>query len=401
MNIILFDYPDIQRSLLPLTFTRPVAKIRVGILTLEEKWERYFNQKVSCLTMKHLESKFPLVQEEDNLLVNGAVCPDNQLFMALKKLSKGECLVMDDIPLGFRASKKIYGEIRESKDFSIGKKIKYSQHTDVVDKLWKIFKLNAAQIKADFDLVTRGRKSEEIKNKQTIVYGGKNIFLEEGVVVKSAILNAENGPIYLGKNSQVHAGAIINGAFALCEGAQVSLGARIRGDSTIGPYSKAGGEISNSVMFSYSNKLHEGFIGNTVIGEWCNIGAGTNTSNLKNNYGNIKIWNYSEGKFKDTGEQFCGLFMGDHSKCGINTMFNTGTIVGVAANIFGSGFPRTWIPSFSWGGAAGFSTFKLPKVFEMADKMMTRRGKSLTDMDKEILAKVFEETAENRIWEKG
>ena len=231
------------------------------------------------------------------------------------------------------------------------------------------------------------------------MYGKENLFIEEGATIRAAILIAENGPIYIGKNAQVHEGAIIKGSFALCEGSHVNIGAKIKGDTTIGPFSKVGGEIGNSVIFGNSNKGHDGYLGNSVIGEWCNLGADTNTSNLKNNYADVKVWNYPKGGFKSTGQMFCGLTMGDHSKCGINTMFNTGTVVGVGANIFGAGFPRNFVPSFSWGGAAGFTTFQLKKVYEVAEKVMQRRHTKFDTTEKDILDKIFELTAQYRVWE--
>jgi UDP-N-acetylglucosamine diphosphorylase/glucosamine-1-phosphate N-acetyltransferase len=248
----------------------------------------------------------------------------------------------------------------------------------------------------DFMLLTRGRKSTLVADAHTAVYNPDDIFVEEGASIKSSVLNAETGPIYIGKNTEIGEGSIIRGATAICEGSVLNLGTRIRGDSTIGPFSKVGGEISNSVVFGYSSKSHDGFLGNSVVGEWCNIGADTNTSNLKNNYADVKIWNYAAERFVDTGRRFCGLMMGDHSKCGINTMFNTGTVVGVSANIFGSGFPRTFIPSFSWGGAHGMVTFQFNKALDVMPKVMERRKKTLDEEDVQILAHIFEITRKYR-----
>ncbi|MBK5279679.1 MAG: glucose-1-phosphate thymidylyltransferase, partial [Bacteroidia bacterium] len=275
----------------------------------------------------------------------------------------------------------------------------YPETITIIDQVWKIFQLNGSQIREDFKLITKNRKSAGISDKHTRTYSDENIFIEKGVSIKAALLNAENGPIYIGKNSQIHEGAIIRGPFALCEGSHVNMGAKVRGDTTVGPFSKIGGEVSNTVIFGYSNKAHDGFLGNSVIGEWCNLGADTNTSNLKNNFENIKIWNYAKGGFKDTGLMFCGLVMGDHSKCGINMMFNTGTVVGVCANIFGDGYPRTFIPSFAWGGASGFTTFQLNKALETATKAMERRNVLLDAADKEILKQVFEQSSKYRAWE--
>ena len=275
----------------------------------------------------------------------------------------------------------------------------YSENITIIDQVWKIFQLNGAQIREDFKLITKNRKSAGITDKYTRTYAEENIFIEEGVSIKAALLNAENGPIYIGKNAKIHEGAMIRGPFVLCEGSEISMGAKMRGDTTIGPYSKIGGEVSNAVLFGYSNKSHDGFLGNSVIGEWCNLAADTNTSNMKNNYEDIKIWNYAKEGFMDTGFMFCGLIMGDHSKCGINLMFNTGTVVGVSANIFGDGYPRTFIPSFAWGGASGFATFQLNKALETAAKAMSRRNVVLDESDKEILTHIFDQSSKFRVWE--
>ncbi|HNP19481.1 MAG TPA: GlmU family protein [Fulvivirga sp.] len=391
MNIILFDDPTVRRSLLPLTYTRPVASIRIGILTIAEKWAKHLGEQTSFLTEDYLSKKYPLLPADASFYINGALCPDEKLLAAISKLSLGEALFRNDQLL-----------VAHHKELNLNsteglKKIEYPNEVSLIDQVWKIFKLNAAQIKADFKLVTKGRTSASITDLHTVVYGKENIFIEEGASIKAAIINAENGPVYIGKNAQVHEGAIIKGSFALCEGAHVNMGAKIKGDSTVGPFSKVGGEISNSVIFGYSNKGHDGFLGNSVIGEWCNLGADTNTSNLKNNYDNVKIWNYAKGGFKDTGEQFCGLIMGDHSKSGINTMFNTGTVVGVSANVFGAGFPRTFIPSFSWGGAGGLTTFIIKKADEVASRVMARRNMEYNEDEAAIMHHVFELTSSYRI----
>lgn len=387
MNLILFDDPATRISLLPFTFTRPVSKIRVGILTLAEKWEKRLNQSASFLTEAYLQKKFPLNPANDNLFINAAWCPDNDAIAIVKTLKPKEVLVHEEIVLAWRSEDLSLPDLKNSTA-----KVFLGTVT-LIDRPWKIFQHNAAQIRADYSLVTDGRKSAGVQDKHTIVYNESNIFVEEGVQIRAAVLNAEDGPIYLGKNSVVQEGALIKGPFALCEGSTVNMGGKMRGDTTVGPHSKVGGEVSNSVIFGYSNKGHDGFLGNSVIGEWCNLGADTNTSNLKNNYENVKIWSYAKGGFVDTGLQFCGLMMGDHSKCGINTMFNTGTVVGVSSNIFGDGFPRNFIPSFSWGGASGFTLYQLKKAFDTAEKVMERRKITLDDVEKEILTNVFELTA--------
>jgi UDP-N-acetylglucosamine diphosphorylase/glucosamine-1-phosphate N-acetyltransferase len=393
MNIILFDDPVARQSLLPLTYTRPVALIRVGIITIAEKWSKHLNLSYSFQTEDYLSEKYPISLESENLYINGGACPDEKLLLAINKLAIEEGLVWNNILIAAKTSTLNTSDYSSLKLIEVGSEITY------IDQSWKIFKLNASQIKSDFKLITKGRSSANITDLHTIVYGRENIFIEEGASIKAAIINAENGPIYIGKNAQIHEGAIIKGPFALCESSHVNMGAKIKGDTTIGPFSKVGGEVSNSVIFGFSNKGHDGFIGNTVIGEWCNLGADTNTSNLKNNYDNIKIWSYEKEGFKDTGEQFCGLIMGDHSKSGINTMFNTGTVVGVSSNVFGSGFPRNFIPSFSWGGASGFTTFSINKADEVATRVMERRNLSYSKTEENILHSIFEKTSKYRIWD--
>ncbi|MDH5475658.1 MAG: GlmU family protein, partial [Cyclobacteriaceae bacterium] len=367
-NLILFDPLEIREALLPLTFTKPVAKIRIGILTIDKKWEKRLNTSASFLTQDYLSEKYPLSTTDDNLFVNGALCPNEAILEAIHQLDAESCLLKEGILLAIKTRSN---NIKDNTGWS---PVEFKEECNLIDEVWKIFQLNAVEIKADFDFITKNRTSQPLTDPHTIVYGKENLFIEEGAVIKAAIINAEKGPVYIGKNAQIHEGAIIKGAFALCESAHVNIGAKIRGDTTIGPHCKIGGEVSNSVIFKYSNKGHEGYLGNSVLGEWCNIGADTNTSNLKNNYADVKIWNYSKEGFKDTKQMFCGLIMGDHSKCGINTMFNTGTVVGVSANIYGPGFPRNFVPSFSWGGAAGFTTFQLRKVYEVAEKVMGRKN---------------------------
>ena len=244
-------------------------------------------------------------------------------------------------------------------------------------------------------MITKNRKSQPIPAGVNTV-NQENIFLEEGAKLTFCTLNASTGPIYIGKDAEIMEGCIVRGALAMCDNSVLKLGAKIYGATTIGPHSKVGGEVNNSVLMGYSNKGHDGFLGNSVLGEWCNLGADTNNSNLKNNYAEVRLWDYNTGRFAKTGLQFCGLMMGDHSKCGINTMFNTGTVVGVSANIFGSGFPRNFIPSFSWGGASGFTVYKTNKVFEVANEVMKRRKISFDDIEKRILENVYELTKQYR-----
>lgn len=399
MNVILFDYPGFRDSLLPLTYTRPVAELRCGILNIREKWEKGLNTKISHFTQDYLAGKFPMEIGDDNLVINASWCPPLD-ESAVRNLKINDSLFRNGIPLAFRFDKEGISKIHNNDFRPTANEIELDYEPVLISKLWHLFKHNGEEIRKDFERLTSGRKTIEINDPGSIVYGKENIFLEEGAQVKASIINAESGPVYIGKNAHIHEGSIIKGPFALCEGAHVNMGAKIKGDSTLGPYCKVGGEISNSILLGYSNKAHDGFLGNAVIGEWCNLGADTNNSNLKNNYDQVKLWNFVRDGFELTGETFVGLFMGDHSKCAINTMFNTATIAGVASNIFGAGFPRTFIPSFSWGGPAGFITFKLNKVFEMAEAMMKRRGVALTEEDKKILTRVFELSAEYRTWDR-
>lgn len=392
MNLILFDDPLVRTALLPFTFTRPVADIRVGILTIREKWERWLQTQASFQTVDYLQKKYPARSGNSNLLINGAVCPDENLVAAIRNMQPHTFLAQGT---------RLIAALEPTEEMSASNTIEYTGAITVIDKTWKIFKENAAQLKLDFKHITAGRKSASIDDKHTVIYGSpEDIFVEEGVYIRAAILNAESGPIYLGKKSIVQEGAIIRGSFALCEGAHINMGAKIRGDVTVGPFSKVGGEVSTSVIFGYSNKAHDGFLGASVLGEWCNLGADTNTSNLKNNYDHVKLWDHTKQGYEPTGLQFCGLMMGDHSKCSINTMFNTGTVVDVSSNVFGHGFPPNYVPSFGWGGASGFETYQLNKALETAERVMARRNVTFSDVDKEILSHIFETSALSRRWEK-
>ena len=394
MNVVLFDDPICRTNLLPLTFTRPVGAMRTGIFTIAEKWQRSLKAKVSFSTAPYLAGKFPSATGSDNHWINGAVCPDDALVDAISGLNKEEALVSEGMVIAIRTSQDEVPEVLQ------GKAIHYARPLALIDQIWKIYTLNGDQIKADLALLRKERSSKSIADQHTRTYNDADIFVEDGVYIRAAILNAETGPIYLGKDSIVQEGAIIRGPFAMGEGSHINMGAKIRGNVSIGPFCKVGGEVSNSVIHGYTNKAHDGFLGCSVIGEWCNLGADTNTSNLKNNYDNVRLWNYGKRAFMDTGLMFCGMMMGDHSKCGINTMFNTGTTVGVCANVFGGGFPRNFVPSFAWGGVTGFTTFDLSKAYDTASRVMQRRSIYLTDQDRLILKEVYTLESEHRVWEK-
>ncbi|NOT77284.1 MAG: glucose-1-phosphate thymidylyltransferase [Cyclobacteriaceae bacterium] len=392
MNPIVFDDPSIRTNLLPFTFTRPVGAIRIGILTIIEKWEKHLGTSASYLTQDYLSEKFLFSSASENLFINGAVCPDEELTKSINDLKIGEALTKDGTILACVSGNKDWNNPTSKKE--------YSGTVTLIDQVWKIFQYNGAQIRSDFNLITKGRKSAGISDPHTRTYSPENIFVEEGAVIQAATLNASTGPIYIGKNVQIQEGSLIRGPFSVGDESVVNMGAKMRSDTTVGPYCKVGGEISNAVIFGYSSKVHDGFLGSSVLGEWCNMGADTNTSNLKNNYDNVKLWNYGKQGFANTGLTFCGLMMGDHTKCGINSMFNTGTVAGVASNIFGDGYPRNFIPSFAWGGAAGFMTYQLNKVYETAAKAMERRNITLSEVDKKILKNVFDQCAGERVWEK-
>tara|TARA_R110000850_G_scaffold150497_1_gene273270 strand:- start:184417 stop:185592 length:1176 start_codon:yes stop_codon:yes gene_type:complete len=389
MNFILFDGPE-RNNLLPFTFTRPVADIRIGILSLREKWENFLQASTSTETEAYLSEKFPKEELDKNIKINPVFIPTENLSGIVKNLKENQALFFEDQPIAYFYSK------HQDVNFDDFEVIQYS-HDDVlkISHTWDIFRLNGEAMERDFKVLTKGRKSQPIPD-SVFSFNKEHIFLEEGAKLTMASLNAENGPIYIGKNAEVMEGCTVRGPFALCDHATLKMGAKIYGPTTVGPHSKVGGEVNNSVIFGYSNKGHDGFLGNSVIGEWCNLGADTNNSNLKNNYAEVRLWNYTTENFARTGLQFCGLMMGDHSKCGINTMFNTGTVVGVSANIFGSGFPRNFIPSFSWGGSGGMTTFKTDKAFEVAREVMKRRNLEFNATEEKILEHVFEITAKYR-----
>ncbi|MCR9227386.1 MAG: GlmU family protein [Flavobacteriaceae bacterium] len=386
MNYILSD-GNHREDLFPFTFTRPVSEIRVGILTIRGKWEMWLSSPVSHQTEEYLSEKYPLKVGAENTVVNGSYLPNESLVANIKDLKLGEALIGEEGYIAY-----VTENLETGFEESAYTTIPFDGEVLTIKNTWDIFSNNAAALQADFDLITKGRKSQPIPDTNQVKSPG-NIFIEEGAIVEFCILNASTGPIYIGKNALMMEGCMVRGGLALCENAILKMGTKIYGAVTAGPGCKLGGEVNNAVLFANSNKGHDGFLGNSVLGEWCNIGADTNTSNLKNNYAEVRLWNYKTEGFAKTGLQFCGLMMGDHSKCAINVMFNTGTVVGVSANIFGSGFPRNFIPSFSWGGAtAGYTTFRTNKAFEVAEAMMKRRNMEFNETEAQILEHVFELT---------
>lgn len=382
MNYILFD-GTVRKSLLPLTYTKPVADLRIGILTIREKWETYLGFTTTTLTEAYLEEKFPMVEMAQNVMINASFLPTLSLVEKIMELKENQAIFKEEEVIAFFTT-----DSQEAVDFDYYEQIEFDSELMQIKNTWDLFSLNEMALKADFELITEGRLSQPIPDDVRVV-NKENIFIEEGAEILFAVLNASKGPIYIGKDSVVMEGSLIRGPFAMGEHSVVKMGTRIYGATTIGSHCTIGGEVNNSILSSYSNKGHDGFLGNSVLGEWCNIGADTNNSNLKNNYCEVRLWNYETENFAKTGLQFCGLIMGDHSKCAINTMFNTGTVVGVSANIYGGNFPRNFIPSFSWGGAAGFSTYQLNKVNITATLAMKRKGVVFDEKEQRILEHVF------------
>jgi UDP-N-acetylglucosamine diphosphorylase/glucosamine-1-phosphate N-acetyltransferase len=368
--------------LLPLTYTRPVAQLRCGILTIAEKYQKR-GFEVGYETEDYLQEKFPSVQHD--ILVSGSVCPTDSFIDAITSLTEGQALIQDDQLLAFKG---VNWADTPTEIFP------FNDVLNLIIRPWDIWTKNAAEMNIDFDVLTKDRFSAPIDSSNTVF--GDRIFLEEGARVKASILNATSGPIYLAQNAEVMEGSIVRGGLALGTHSALKLGTKVYGATTLGPHCKVGGEINNSVILGYSNKGHDGFLGNSAIGEWCNLGADTNNSNLKNNYDEVKAWSYVDGRFSKTGQQFCGLIMGDHSKSGINTMFNTGTVVGVSANVYGAGFPRNFIPSFTWGGPQGTTEYMIKKALDTANRMMQRRGLQVDDVERTILEKVYADSAKYR-----
>ncbi|MFK7946953.1 MAG: GlmU family protein [Saprospiraceae bacterium] len=391
MNIILFD-TDKRTNLLPLTFTRPIADLRIGILKLSEKWEKHLNASVSYQTVDYLSPKFPTTFSNKNYWIDGSIVANRVLAEEIHNLKENQVITLKSVVIAYISE-------AECNDFSSFEQIETTSNPIQINHSWDIFANNHRAIEDDFDLLTKGRTSAKISDTNRIIGDTNRLFVEEGVEMECATLNTKPGVIYIGKNATILEGCLVRGALAMNEGSVLKMGAKIYGATTLGKYAKIGGEVNNSIIYDYSNKGHEGFLGNSVLGEWCNLGADTNNSNLKNNYQSVKLWDYNTNRFDKTGLQFCGLIMGDHSKSGINTMFNTGTVVGVAANVFGADYPRNFIPSFSWGITRS-KTFRMKQVLEMAEAMMRRRNIPLTDADVTILNEVLAMTAKYRTWEK-
>ena len=391
MNYILFD--DFSRNdLLPFTYTKPIGELRFGILTIKEKWEKHLKSKLSYHTQDYLSKQFTLKTETENVFINGKICPNETLLNAISNLEYNTGIKHDKDLIAYKASNNSVFDYNQALIQSKEISVSYL----AINQVWDIFSKNGEAIKQDFALLTKGKTSQPLSSTNSLIGNSADLFIEEGAVIQASSLNTTSGPIYIGKDAEIMEGSAVRGPFTLGEHSALKLNTKIYGATTIGPHCKVGGEVNNSVIFGFTNKAHDGFLGNSVIGEWCNLGADTNNSNLKNNYSSVKLFNYNLDKMMDSNLQFCGLMMGDHSKCGINTMFNTGTVVGVGANIFGGGFPPTHIPSFSWGGAESMETYKIDKMLETAHRVYDRRAMKLSDEEITILQTVFDQTKKYR-----
>ena len=387
VKTFLFDSIEAHENLLPLSFTRPVADFRCGIITIREKWEHFLLRDCHFLPVEYLKYKFgsPVREEKDAIFIAGNLLPRPGIVKQVLNLEKGQCIIHHEKPIAFRGSFEEW----ESKNW---RPLEAETDIELIEYVFDLFLKNGEEIKRDFELLTSGRKSAPLPECVHLISSpGNNIFIEEGAIVECGSLNTKEGPIYIGKDTILMEGSCIRGPFALCEGAEVRMGTKIYEETTIGPHCKVGGEISNTVFFGYSNKAHDGYVGNAVIGEWCNIGAGTNASNLKNDYSLIRVWNYRSHSFMRTNLQFCGLIMGDHSKIGVNCMINTATVIGVGVNLHGAGFPRTFVPNFSEGSPTqGFSTVPLKKFVDTATRVMSRRDKRLSEEDLDVIKEIYE-----------
>jgi len=389
-GIIFFDDED-RYTLLPLSYLRPLAEIRIGIWTIHEKWCHYLNtQSFSFQTSEYLQAGYPIDRLDSTLYIKGNILPDAGLVTAIQNLKNGQALYQNTILIAATTNQVIEGN-----NFSSLDRLEFNFPIRVIQYPEQIFTWNKDELLSDFNAITAGRESA-IVEKSNQIKSPENIFVEEGAIIEHSILNAVDGPIYIGKNAKILDGCMLRNGVAICENAVLKMGAKIYGATTIGPGSKVGGEIKNAVIFGNTNKSHDGYLGNAVIAEWCNLGADTNASNLKNDYSEVKLWDYSTETLRKTGTQFCGLIMGDHSKCGINTMFNTGTIVGVNCNIFGAGFQKNFIPSFSWGGPRNYKSYKLEKAKHVAALVWNRRHKEFTSADEQAFEYIYSISAKYR-----
>lgn len=373
-----------RHLLFPFILTRPVADCRAGILTIREKWEFALHQTTSTLTENYLSEKFPLEETGNNYFINGALIPNQYFLHSLHQLRKEESLFSGNTWLASRCDK--VDSFRKQSGF---KKYEYKNPFLLIQYPWDFIRLNEQLLCEDFLLITKNRTSSPI-NLSNKTLNPENIFVEEGAELNDVTVNAVKGPVYIGKDAVIMEGSLIRGPVAMCEKSVLKMGTKIYGSTTIGPNSVVGGEIKNSIVFGFSNKAHDGYLGDAVIGEWCNLGAGTSCSNMKNNAGSVNIWNEKEKKFLEAGKK-CGVMMGDYSRTSINSVINTGTITGISCNIFNTGFPAKYIPSFSWVSNNKTETYVLEKALRDADAWMQMKGKRLDDKTEKILRKLFED----------
>jgi UDP-N-acetylglucosamine diphosphorylase/glucosamine-1-phosphate N-acetyltransferase len=376
MDFTLFDESELRDHLMPFTALRPIACIRVGIFCLYEKWEMHLKGKASFQSASYLQTHFHYQKNEWH--INSALLPDDSLVQQILSLGTGEKLVSED------------GVLLACRGEQSKKEIRARGTLRKINRLWDIFSYNGEEIKNDFEWACQTRKRAITIDSATTLYGKENIFIEEGASIKAAVINAETGPVFIAKGAEVQEGTLIRGSFALCEGAVTAMGSKFRGDCTIGPYSKVGGEVNNTVFFGYSNKGHDGYIGNSVVGEWCNLAAATNVSNMKNNHSEVSVYNMSSSSYEKTGKTFCGVFFGDYSRCGIGTTLNTGTVVGIGANLFDTGFPAKYIPSYSWGSPQELKPYRKEEWFQMAEQTKKLKKQTLTAADRVLLEAVWE-----------
>ncbi len=401
LNVILFD-SDARNHLLPLTATRPMGELRIGVLTLREKWERRLKASVSYITQEYLQEKFPMRIEDDNLIIHGGVIPNDALVRKIKALEANQALLFNGELLAARLNEAQFEALIEDEEVREldGVDIDEAIPLQFIERSWDLIRFNAEALIADITDITAGRESQPLSETNRVI-GEHLVFLEPGVRIECCIINASDGPVYFGKNAEIMEGGMLRGPLAIGAESIVKMGAKIYGPTSIGPGCRIGGEVARCLVFGNSNKSHEGYLGDSVLGEWCNLGADTNNSNLKNNYSEVKLWNYETSRFEKTGQQFFGLVMGDHAKCGINTMFNTGTVVGVFANVFGAGYPRNFIPDFSWGGAdSAYRTYTFPDACETAERVLQRRGIVFNEIEKAVLYHIYDRTATHRTWDK-
>ena len=374
MKINLIDN-DSHLSFAPLSLTRPIAELRTGIFTNTERYKHFLPEcEIGYKSEAYLSTKYK--ELDCDLFIIANLIPNEDFIGAICNLEKNQSLLLDGHTLAKR------GNGKENISF-------LGESPVILKERWELFQLNNVVLKNDFDLITNNRNSQKLSKSNTLIGSPSALFIEEGAQIEGAILNTTTGPIYVGKNAEIMEGSLIRGGLALCENACIKMGAKIYGATSIGPFCKVGGELNNVIFQSYSNKGHDGFLGNSVIGSWCNLGADTNTSNLKNNYSNVKTYSYIHKSEIQTNIQFMGLYMGDYSKTGINTMFNTATNVGVCCNIFGSGFPDKHIPSFSWVNSNHASPFDLKKSIIAAKNMMSRRELKMEQSDIDIFSHLF------------